>query len=109
MPHPKSATDLFLAPVAVEIDRNLQRLRDLSPAQIAVELELELDRPESPDADRGEREARILQAATRNVTLHDWEAAVSPDGARVRLQGGSVTLDLGLSASIMRYVDGDGA
>ncbi len=105
--HPKSATDLFLAPVAVEIDRNLQRFRDLEPAQIAAELDLELDRPESPTADRNERGARILQAALRNVNLHDWNAAVSDDGARVHLDGGSVTLDLGLSASIMRYVDGD--
>jgi hypothetical protein len=108
MPRPRSATDLFLAPVAVEIDRNLQRLRDLDPAQIAAELELELDRPEPPAADRGERRARILQAATRNVQLHDWRAAITDDGARLRLDGGSVTLDLGLSASIMHYVDGDG-
>lgn len=107
MTHPKSAADLFLAPVAVEIDRNLERFRDLDPVQIAAELDLELDRPESPTADRSEREARILQAALRNVNLHDWKAAVSSDGARVHLDGGTVTLDLGLSASIMRYVDGD--
>jgi hypothetical protein len=107
MPHPKSATDLFLAPVAVEIDQNLQRIRDLNPAEIRTELDLELDRPESPSADRGERQARILQAALRNVNLHEWSAAISDDGLRLRLDGGSVSLDLGLSASIVRYVDGD--
>jgi len=105
--HPKSATDLFLAPVAVEIDRNLQRLRDLSPAEIATELDLELDRPESRSAGRQERKARVLQAALRNAHLHDWDGTISDDGARLHLEGGSVSLDLGLSASIMRYVDGD--
>jgi hypothetical protein len=107
MTHPKSATDLFLAPVAVEIDRNLQRLRDLSPAEIRAELDLELDRPESASADRGERQERILRAALRNVSLHEWNAAISDDGVRLRLDGGSVSLELGLSASIVRYVDGD--
>lgn len=109
MKHPKSATDLFLAPVAVEIDRNLERIRDLSPSNVAAELDLELDRPESPSGDRDERKGRILQVALRNVNLHDWSAAISDDGARLRLEGGSVSLDLGLSASIIRYIDGDTA
>ena len=107
MTHPRSATDLFLAPVAVEIDRNLQRIRDLSPSEIAAELDLELDRPESRSASQDERKARVLQLALRNVSLHEWNAAISDDGARVHLHGGSVSLDLGLIASIMRYVDGD--
>jgi hypothetical protein len=34
MPHPKSTIDLMLAPVAVEIDSNLQDLRDTSPGEI---------------------------------------------------------------------------
>jgi hypothetical protein len=104
--HPKSPTDLSLAPVAVEIDRNLQRLRDLQPAAIAGELDLELDRPESPSAGRDERRARVLQVALRNVNLHDWNAEITDDDARLHLAGGSVSLDLGLSAAIMRYVAG---
>ena len=108
MTHPKSPTDLSLAPVAVEIDRNLQRLRELQPAAIAAELDLELDRPESPSASRDERTARILQVALRNVDLHDWNAEITDDDARLHLTGGSVSLDLGLSATIMRYV-ADGA
>jgi hypothetical protein len=43
--HPKNQKDLMLAPVAVEIDRNLQRLRVDSPHDVRAELELELDRP----------------------------------------------------------------
>jgi len=104
--HPKSPTDLSLAPVAVAIDGNLQRLRDLDSAAIAAVLDLELDRPESASAGRDERRARILQAALRNVKLHDWSAEITDDDARLHLSGGSVSLDLGLSAGLMRYVAG---
>jgi len=104
--HPRSSTDLFLAPVAVEVDRNLQRLRDLDPVQLATELDLELDRPESPSADRAERQERVLQVALRNVALHDWNATITEDGARLHLHGGSVSLDLGVSASITKYIGG---
>jgi len=107
MTHPKSSTDLFLAPVAVQIDGNLQRIRDLTPGQIRAELDLELDRPEGPSADRAERQERILQAALRNVNLHEWSAVISDDGVRLRLDGGSVSIELGLSASIIDYVDGE--
>jgi hypothetical protein len=108
VPHPKSPTDLLLAPVAVEIDRNLQRLRDLDSAAIAAELDLELDRPESRSAGRKERRARVLLAALRNVNLHDWDAEITGDDARLHLHGGSVSLDIGLSATIARYI-ADGA
>ena len=41
--HPKSTTDLALAPVAAAIDLNLQRLRDRKPSEIDYELALELN------------------------------------------------------------------
>jgi hypothetical protein len=44
--------------------------------------------------------------ALRNVNLHDWNAEITDDDARLHLAGGSVSLDLGLSAAIMRYVAG---
>jgi hypothetical protein len=47
--------------------------------------------------------------ALRNVDRHGWEATITDDGCRLRLSGGSVTLDLGLGATVMRYIDGDRA
>jgi hypothetical protein len=102
--HPKSPTDLMLAPVAVHIDRNLQRVRDRSAQEVEAELELELDRP-AACAERSERVSLILRQALRDVDLHGWMAAVSADGSRLHLTGGSVTLDLGLSAGIARYIE----
>jgi hypothetical protein len=102
--HPKNQKDLMLAPVAVGIDRNLERMRDRAPQDVEAELELELDRP-AMCAEREERAELVLRQALRNVDLHGWSAAITPDGARLHLVGGSVSLDLGLSAGITGYIE----
>ena len=100
---PKQPKDLALAPVAVAIDLNLQRLRDRSPAQIDFELTLELNQDPTRD-DPDERMARVLAVALRDVDLHGWDATLTDDHARLRLAGGSVSIDLGLSASLLDYI-----
>jgi hypothetical protein len=47
----------------------------------------------------------VLDEAVRGVDLHAWHTEITPDSARLRLSGGSVTIDLGLSASILRYIE----
>ncbi len=101
--HPKQPKDLMLAPVAVEIDANLQRIRDKSVHGVEAELELELDKP-AWSADRAERAELVLRQALRNVDLHGWSAAISDDAGRVHLHGGSVTLDVGLSPTVTSYI-----
>ena len=103
--HPKVPRDLVLAPVAAGIDLNLQRIRDLPADELRYTLDLELDRPELHGT-RAERASRVLEAATRHVDTHHWKVAITDDGARLHLSGGSVSLDLGLSASILRYIVG---
>lgn len=102
--YPKQQKDLALAPVAVAIDRNLQRLRDGWAGDVLAELELELDRP-AMCAEREERAELVLRQALRDVDLHGWTASITDDGYRVHLDGGSVSIDLGLSAEITRYID----
>jgi hypothetical protein len=101
---PKTPRDLVLAPVAVEVDASLRAFRELQPSEIDVQLQLELDRPPMPDT-REQRRSHFLEAAVRNVDLHHWTAEITDDACRLRLSGGSVTLDLGLSATIMQYID----
>jgi hypothetical protein len=101
---PKVPTDMALAPVAAEIDINLQRLRDKSPGDIQFELELELDRPLFANT-RDVRAAQVLRVALRNVDRHGWEGVITGDGCRLHLTGGSVTLDLGLGAAVMGYIE----
>jgi hypothetical protein len=102
---PRVPRDFLLAPVAAEIDLNLQRIRDLPPNELRFELDLELDRPELRGT-REERAQRVLELALRNVDTHHWNAEITDDGARLRLTGGSVSLDLGLSALLLRYIEG---
>lgn len=101
--HPGQYKDLMLAPVAAEIDLNLQRMRDRSAVDVEAQLELELDTPAMP-VDRDERAKLVLEQALRNVDLHGWNATITYDGWRLRLDGGSVSLDLGLSAGITAYI-----
>lgn len=103
--HPKQQRDLMLAPVAAEIDLNLQRLRHRTVREVVYELELELD-CEACVADRGERADLVLRQAIREVDTHGWNVAITDDGCRVHLGGGSVSLDVGLSDGIIAYIQG---
>ncbi len=105
--HPKSPTDLALAPVAAAIDLNLQRLRDRQPSEIDYELALELNL-NTRGSSRSDRAHWVHESAIRFVDLHDWQTEITNDGDRLRLDGGSVTLDLGLSAALLSYIE-DGA
>ena len=103
-PTPKSTTDLALAPVAAAIDLNLQRLRDRKPSEIDYELALELNL-NTHGSTRVDRAHWVQQSAIRFVDLHDWQTEITDDGDRLRLDGGSVTLDLGLSATLLSYIE----
>lgn len=96
--------DIELAPVAASVDLNLQRLRDRPPAEIDLELAVELNL-DTTGSTRADRTFWVLEAALRFVDLHDWQAEITDDGDRLHLEGGSVTLDLGLSATILRYIE----
>ena len=104
---PKTPKDLMLAPVAAEIDLNLQTLRDKSPEEIAQVLAIAFNRDMS-HVGRADRAAYVLDEAVREVDLHDWHVEITADATRLRLSGGSVSVDLGLSATILRFIE-DGA
>jgi hypothetical protein len=103
MTHPKNVRDLALAPVAAEIDHNLQRLRGKSGDEIRYELELELDEPAKVDS-RDARAELVLALAVRGVDLRGWSTAITEDGSAVRLSGGSVSLDVALGTTVTAFV-----
>jgi hypothetical protein len=100
---PKGPHDLALAPVAVTIDQNRRLLRASTPSEIAVSLEVALNRPERSGSPT-ERASRVLEVAMRDVELHGWRGEITSDATRLRLSGGSVTLDLGLSNSLREFI-----
>lgn len=97
----------MLAPVAAEVDVNLRRMRDRAPREVEYALALELD-DDARAADRSRRAELVRRQAIRDVDLHGWTAEITDDRRRLRLSGGSVSLDLGLSAGITAYIE-DGA
>lgn len=101
---PKRPADLTLAPVAAEIDQNLQRLRDKPEPALTDEIGIELN-DDVPASTREARAAQVLKVAVRGVDLHGWTADISDDATRLRLRGGSTPLDLGLSRTLQRYID----
>jgi hypothetical protein len=103
---PRAPIDLLLAPVAVHLDMSLARLRDMSPAEIDFQIALELDRPERTGTAE-ERMERLLAVVVRNVELHGWTPTITADHCGMRLSGGSVSIDLALSAQMTRFIDGD--
>ncbi len=103
--HPKHFKDLVLAPVAVEIDLNLQRVRGKSAEEIEAAFDARVDvRPWRDD--REGRAARILDLAVAIVDLRGWEATMTEDYSAIRLSGGSVSLDISVSASVLRFIEG---
>jgi hypothetical protein len=66
-PHPKTPKDLLLAPVAAEIDFNLQSLRDKSPGEIdeAVAIVLNVD---TAGTDRATPGGRVQSPQARTST-----------------------------------------
>lgn len=102
-PLPTQPKDLALAPVAVEVDGNLGRLRDRPPGEVRFQLELELD-TRADAAERRPRADLVLRQALREVEMRGWQADITADGARLRLSGGSVSIDLGLGAQLTDYI-----
>ena len=101
---PKTPIDLALAPVAAEIDLNLQEVRDEGADKIVDAVAFTLNT--SPAPTREGRAEQIRELAIRGVDLHGWAASISDDATRIQLRGGSVSHDVGLSASIRAFVEG---
>ncbi len=101
--HPKSPADLMLAPVAAAVDLNLRSLRDRSDSEVELELALALDMPAAHTRDG--RSGQVLAAALRGVDPHGWDATITDDHARLKLDGGSVSLELGLGTALTTYIE----
>jgi hypothetical protein len=104
MTAPHVPKDLSLAPVGVAIDSNLQQLRPLELAPLIELLELQFDRP-ALGLTEEERRSRVLAAALRDVNLHGWQASIPAVGAGVLIEGGSVSLELALSPTLLSFIE----
>jgi hypothetical protein len=101
-PHPRSPADLALAPVLINIERNLARLRD--GADLDFTLALALNDDSSCYNTAAERAHRVQQAVTRYVDLHGWEASPTSDGYGLKVSHGPYEVTLMLGKRLTDYV-----
>jgi hypothetical protein len=101
-PHPHSAADLALAPVLISLERNLARLRTCDNLDFALALDLN-------DDDRwyhnpAERAHRVQQSALRDVDLHGWTVAPTPDRHGLAVSHGGYTVPVMLGERLTSYI-----
>lgn len=100
---PHSAADLALAPVAINIERNIAELRSSDDLEFALALTLNDDSAWYHDA--GQRAARIARAASRGVDLHGWQAHPALDLRGLLLQHGDYQVTLMFGRKLDRYIE----
>jgi hypothetical protein len=99
MPH--DATDLYLAPVLLEVDARIEELGKLDKGQLTYEVALESD---SPDTTRQMRENALIRTITHLIDRHHWEFSWDPRGLRVAHHAHTVVL--GVPAVFLEYLEG---
>ena len=102
-PRPHSPADLALAPVLINIERNLAQVRDSDDLEYALALALNDDGGWYTSA--AERADRVQQLATRNVDLHGWHVTTAPDRQGLVVEHGHYRVTLMLGRRLADYVD----
>ncbi len=95
---PRDLTDLYLSPLALELDRRLQRLSGLTTRQLDVEVAAATDCEPTPL----DRRALLLLALTDQLATRGWDVSWDPRG--MRLGHGSHSLVLGVPDTVRSYL-----
>jgi hypothetical protein len=98
---PHDASDLFLAPVALALDRRIDELGRLGPKALSDEIALESD---LADWTRDLREQALLRTVGHLVETHHWVLSWEDRGLRLSHQERHVVL--GIPDSFRRFLDG---
>ena len=98
---PHDITDLYLPPVALELDRRLDQLEGLTAAEIEYQVILETDHK---PRDAAARPALVLDMLTRALETHGWELSWVPRGLRV--SHAEHHLVLGVPHNVRAYLNG---
>jgi hypothetical protein len=101
-PRSHSPADLALAPVLINIERNLAQVRDSDDLEYALALVLNDDGAWYKSA--AERADRVQQLATRNVDLHGWHVTPAPDRQGLVVEHGYHRVSLMLGRRLADYV-----
>jgi hypothetical protein len=98
---PHDVNDLYLAPVALGLDQNIEELAGLSVEEVQYRVILGSDRQPRNAA---QREEALLETLTRGVELHGWHVSRHPRG--ISMAHDSYGLVLGIPDSLVAYLNG---
>ena len=97
---PHDLSDLYLAPVALDLDRRLDELSVMSVEEVRFRVTLANDvEPRSA----AEREEALLHTLTSGLELHDWQVSRHPRG--LELAHDDRSLVLGIPANLLSYLE----
>lgn len=99
---PHDRTDLFLAPVALEVDQRIAELGALSLEELnlRVALAANVDTRFAHERDRG-----LLTTIVHLIDMHDWQ--VEWNGRGVRLFHGDHAIVLGCPANFAAFLEAE--
>jgi hypothetical protein len=100
MVRPHDITDLYLAPVVLAIDAELERLRGKSYDDILMYIALSTNREPRP---RAEKRQYFIEAVTKFIDLHGWVVTCHPRG--LRLSHDDHQIVLGLPPAVYAYLE----
>lgn len=101
--NPHSVTDLALAPVLINIESNLARLREC--ADLEFELALELNDDSAWYGSAGDRARRVQRIATRGVAQHGWAVTPTPDWQGLAVRHGRYEVSVMLGRRLAGYIE----
>jgi hypothetical protein len=105
-PRPHSPADLALAPVLIELERNLARLRASDDLEFLLSLDLNQELFYHGPAERAQR---LENFATREVDLHGWSVTPTRDLYGLAVTHGEYAVSLMFGERLVEYVrDGPG-
>ena len=97
---PHDISDLYLAPMALEVDARIEELGRLDKERLAYEVALEAD---TPDFTREMREGGLIRTITHLIETHHWDFSWDPRG--LRLSHEAHTFVLGIPAVFVQYLE----
>jgi hypothetical protein len=97
---PHDISDLYLAPIALEVDARIEELGRLDKERLAYEVALEAD---TPDFTRELREEGLIRTITHLIETHHWDFSWDPRG--LRLSHEAHTFVLGIPAVFVQYLE----
>lgn len=99
---PRDLTDLYLAPVALELDRRLAAMADQSTAELDAHVALRTDQQ---PMDAASRRSLMLEALAHLMPTHGW--LLFWDDRGLRLDHGEHSIVLGVPDALRDYVATD--